>query len=372
MDAPIEGRHSEMHHEHSGIAPLHLIQQDFQVLDAAERLRTTWDVERLILLQSVQGHAHEGHSTFHGHRFPNTSMDHISKALRLNPIWVRTERQALIDEVVAYADRVIDGEPNPSLVNDEGLGLLGSSMFAGLEVSGHDVLRGLYLGGLRDGPKYRFQMEAEYGTTIGGGECYLVNTDVMRKMGLNPDILAHSSHEDMIEYYKDHGLIVGDSGPDGGDIEYLYIRHRRGLGASDDCAIIAAGMLYNLGTAIGVFLSDAVDTLEKHVPVFSDQDHGIAERIKARYSKLDVSDEEVRHLTYLSATPEHAPISVPDNSLRFLMRIDRKRDLTAVESHLLFVQGKRYPSIDIGREEVLNADLYKYITDRVRNSPGPR
>lgn len=361
-----------MHHEHSGIAPVHFIQNDFRVLDAAERLRTTWDVERLILLQSVQGHAHEGHSTFHHHRFPNTTMDHISKALRLDPAWVRSERQKLIDEVVEYVDKVISGNPNPPLLNTDGNGLLGSSMFSGMEVEGADVLRGLYLGGLRDGPKYRFQMEKEYGITIGGGECYLVNTSVMKDMGLNADILAHGSHEDMIDYYKSHGLIVGDSGPDGGDIEYLYIRHRRGLGASDDCAIIAAGMLYNFGTAVGVFLSDAVDTLEKHVPVFSDQDNGIAERIKSNYFGLEVSDAEVRHLTYLCATPEHAPISVPDCSLRYLMRIDRRRDLTAIESHLLYVQGKKFAPIFIGKEDVLNEDLYQYVEERVKNSPGPK
>lgn len=359
-----------MFHTRRHIAPYELIAEDFRQLDATAMLRTTWDNERLILMQSVQGHAHEGHWSFAGRKYANTTMDDISRALRLYPAGVRKDRQRLIDEVNAYVDRVIAGEEQPLLANDNGVPLLGSSMFQNIHVPGKEVLRGMYLGGLRDDAEVRFEMESRYGITIGGGKCYLVDTKVMDEMGLDGDILAHGAHEDMIDFYRDNGLIVGEEGPDKGDLEYMYIRYRRGLGASDDSAIIAAGILHGFGTAVGVFLADAIDTLEKHVPVFSDQDNKLARRIEADYHDLDVTEADVRHLAFLSAIPEHSKIDVPDCSLRYLMGIDRNCDLTTVESHLLFVQNKPYATIRIGHEGVTNEEVYDYIRDRVQKSPG--
>ena len=359
-----------MHNKRRRVAPYDQIQRDFRQLDALETLRTNWDNERLILIQSVQGHAHEGHCTFRGRKYPNTTIDDISRALRLDPVWVRTERQKLIDEIEAYVDRVIAGEEAPPLANEDGVPFLGSSMFHGMNLLGRDVLRGLYMGGLRDDAEVRFEMEERYKTTIGGGKCYIVDTGIMEKMDLDGEILAHGAHEDMIDYYKSCGLIAGDSGVDTDGLEYMYIRHRRGLGASDDTSIIAAGLLYGLGTAVGVFLADAIDTLEKHVPVFSDQDNNLAKRIKANYKELDLAESDARHLAYLSAAPEHSAIGVPDCSLRYMMSIDRRHDISAIESHLLFIQRKRYPHIRIGHEEVRNEEFYGYVHDRVLNSPG--
>ena len=122
--------------------------------------------------------------------------------------------------------------------------LLNSASLRDLELSGREVLQGIYAGGMRDDPEVRFAMEARYDITIGGGKCYLVDTRVMDDMDLNGDILAHSAHEDMIDYYREVGLIVADEGADGPDVQYMYIRHRRGRGASDDTAIVCAGMLW--------------------------------------------------------------------------------------------------------------------------------
>ena len=115
--------------------------------------------ERLIFIQSIQGHAHEGHTVFHGSRYPDTSIDDISKAIRMDTAWVRAARQELIDEVSVYVDKVIGGEEKPALANGDGVGLIGSSMFRDFDVSGHDVLRGLYLGRVSRQSEVRFEME---------------------------------------------------------------------------------------------------------------------------------------------------------------------------------------------------------------------
>lgn len=360
-----------MYHTRLHVAPYDIIQKDFIELDALENLRTNWDTERLILLQSVQGHAHEGHRVFNGMKYPNTTIDDISRSLRLDPAWVRSERQKLIDDVYGYVDRVIAGDTNAPLANQEGEPLLKSSMFRTIQVSGTDVLKGLYLGGLRDDAKVRFDMESKYGITIGGGKCFLVDTEVMDKMGLTGDVLAHSEHGDMIDSYKKSGLIVGEEGPDSGNLEYMYIRFRRGLGASDDTAIIAAGKIYGIDVAVGVFLADMIDTLEKHVPVFSDQDNRLARSIKDRFPDATVSDAELRQITYLSATPENAPIPVPDCSLRHMLSVDRSNDITTMECHFQFIQSRKYPHLHIGSDQVPNGDYYHYVEERLASSPGP-
>jgi len=84
-----------------------------------------------------------------------------------------------------------------------------------------------------------------------------------------------------IERFRAERLIVGEDRRDDADVSYEYIRHRRGPGASDDAAIVAAGFLWGLGVAVGVFFADAIDTLEKYVPVYGDQDEDIAVRIEA-------------------------------------------------------------------------------------------
>lgn len=352
-----------------GVAPYDLIQQDFRDMDSAETLRTTWKIERLILMQSVQGHAYEGHCRFHGTKYPNTTMDDISRALGLDPQVVRQERQELIDEISAYADKAIAGHQNIPLANDDGRGFLGSSIFHKMDLDPQDVLKGLYIGGSRDSTETRFAMEARYGVKIGGGKCYLVDTDVMNKMGLDGDILAHSEHENLIDYYKESGLIVADSGADTDDLEYMYIRHRRGPGGSDDTAIVAGGLIYGLGVAVGVFLADAIDTIEKYVSDFSDQDNNLAKRILAAKPDIGISFDELLRFTYISATPEKSDVTVPDSSLRHMMLIDRTKDMTAIESHFLFIQHKHFPKIRISHEEVPNNEFYDYVQHRVRTSP---
>src|SRR5262245_21914030 len=103
-----------MHRNHH-TSPAELIRQDFHAIDSHETLRTTWPIEQLILIQSVEGHAHEGHGAFRGQRFVNTTMDDICRALRLDPEMIKADRQALIDSIVGYVKAVLSGSPPPGL-----------------------------------------------------------------------------------------------------------------------------------------------------------------------------------------------------------------------------------------------------------------
>jgi hypothetical protein len=350
---------------HSHIAPPDLIRQDFHGIDAHETLRTTWPIEQLILIQSVEGHAQEGHGAFRGQRFVNTTMDDISRALRLDPDVMKADRQSLIDSISGYVTAVLSGNPPPGLLDTDNEPLLGISTLRYLSVAPMDVLRGLYLGGLRDDSDVRLQVETERGIKIGGGRGYLVDRKRMLEMGLNGDQLAHGDWAAEIERFVGEGLIVQEKQRNDPDVYYQYIRHRKGPGASDDAAIVAAGLLWGLGAAVGVFFADAIDTLEKYVPVCHDQDEEIALRIESETKNLGVGRDEVKTLTHVAVGEEPDGSRLPDSSLRHLMRLDRHHDMCAVEAHFLAVMGVPAPNIGLSHEHFPSAKFYKIMRERV-------
>lgn len=356
-----------------GIPPADLIQEDFEALKASVVLRTNRFVEDLILMQSVEGHAHEGHGAFRGRRFVNTTLRDTVKALHRKPRAVAEQRQQLIDDIFDWARRCIDGNPKARLTDGDEEPFLGLGMFRHIVVDPGDILRGLYLGGLRDDVDVRAEVERERGVRIGGGRCYLVDVQVMREMGLDGEALSHGEHGHRIQEYRERGMILDACPPEGAPevtaerIRYMYIRHRMGPGASDDAAIAAAGRIYNRDVAIGVFLSDAIDTLEKYVPLsrYCDQDGELSKFIDRNFADLNISRKEVHRLTYLSAVPEGMAGQVPDSSLRHLLAVDRRVDQCALESHILYIQDKPYAPMLVAFEQVLNTRFYSWLEQRM-------
>ena len=346
------------------VAPYDLILRDFQELEARETLRCAWENERNILIQSIAGHAQEGHGVFHGRRYVNTTMDDISRALRLDPDAVRRDRQEVMEGVTEYAERVLSGGDGSLLVDNNGVPLLGMGTLALLpEVDGKDVLRGLYLGALRDDADVRTLAESKYGLIIGGGKSYLVNLKAMDSAGLDADRLAHENHDtDAIAKLWQDGVIVADDGPDTDETSYLYIRHRRGCGTSDDACIVLTGMVHGFSAGVGAFLADALDTLEKYVPVFGGSDHALAETIHKRLPDLGLTPADAAEIAYLSADETH---SVPDSSLRHLLSVDRRYDQCAAEAHLAYLLKRPYAPLGLSHERSPIGQFYAYCEARL-------
>lgn len=351
------------------IAPRDLIQSDFHNLRTSERLDTVPKVEELIFMQSMEGRAHNGAGAFRKRFYVNTSIDDIVVALGRKPALVKTKRQELIDEIVEFVKRAIAGEKVNRLVTKRGTPLLGIPLFKNRVVDPLEVLRGIYIGGLRDAAEIRKAAEKKYNTTIGYGSCYLVDTEVMCKMGLDGEMLAHQEHEREIEEFKKAGLIVAQEGltkPGEGKIKYFYIRHKLGPGQSDDAALITAGLLYrSVDRALGIFLADAIDTLEKYVPKYSDQDKELAYYIKDRFKDLDISIDEVYELAYLASIPEGKEEEVPDSSLRYFLTIDTRTGQSTLECHLNFIEGKPFFPMAISYKRILITTFYEYIKERL-------
>ncbi|MDO8525127.1 MAG: CBS domain-containing protein [Candidatus Omnitrophota bacterium] len=352
------------------IAPRELIQQDFHNLKTQERLYTIPRVEDIVFMQSIEGRTHNGAGIFNKRSYVNTTMEDIVSALGRSTKVVKTKRQELIDEIVEYVDSVFADDPRERLVTKNGRPLLGIPQFKDRTVNYHDILKGLYLGGLRDDPDIRKKTQGLYSINIGYGKCYLVNTKIMEEMSLDAEQLAHQENEDRINYFKSCGLIVEDVKRNNSVskyIKYLYIRHHVGPGQSDDGAIVASGLLYNVDVALGVFLADAIDTLDKYVNIYRDQDKELSLYIKENYPFLDLDEKNVYELAYLAAIPAERVDEIPDSSLRYLLAIDQETGQSTLETHLNFIEGKPFIPIAISYKRILISQLYDFVRDKLKS-----
>lgn len=354
-------------HLHS-VAPKELVQSDYDVLKSYERLDTTPEIEDLILIQSLEGRAHNGAGVFNKRTYVNTTIDDVVRALGRDPDEIKSKRQALVDDIFEFAIDVMNNERRDKLVNGRGEPLLGIRMFRNRHVNSRDVLRGLYMGGLRDNPDIRKEAEKIYGVKIGGGRCYVVDVKTMLDMRLDGEVLAHEAHGDRISEYRTRGLIAAEEGTvDPKTQRYFYIRHRIGPGQSDDAALIMAGILYNADVALGVFLADAIDTFEKYAPEYRDQDGILSFQIGRGFKDLNLSLEDVYEIVSLSAIPEMEEHMIPDSSLRYLLSIDQRSQRCAFTSHLDFIEGKAIVPVPVSFKRILSNQFYEYINRRLVN-----
>ncbi len=350
------------------VAPKELVQSDYEVLKSYERLDTTREFEDLLFIQSLEGRAHNGSGVFNKRTYVNTTIDDVVRFLDRDPDEIKARRQAAIDGILDFAAAVMNGEKRDKLLHPGGEPFLGIPLFLDRRVNARDVLRGLYLGGLRDNPEIRKEAERIYQTKIGGGRCYIIDVKTMLDRGLDGERLAHEAHEDKIDTYIKEGLIVSAEGvADPRTQRYFYIRHRLGPGQSDDAALIMGGILYNVDVALGVFLADAIDTLEKYAPVYKDQDGNLSFEIGRGFKDLQLSLDDVYELVSLAAIPEVEEHMVPDSSLRYLLSIDQRSQQCAFRTHLDFIEGKPIVPLPVSFKRILSTQFYEYINRRLIN-----
>lgn len=356
------------------VAPAELIRKDFEFLREREQLATSREIADLLFIQSLEGRAHNGAGFFRKRYYVNTTIDDIVRALGFPAHEVKLRRQALIDDIVWYAKAAIQGAAPERLVDRHGMPLVGVPFLMERTVDPQQVLRGLYIGGLRDNPETRKVAEERFRVTIGYGRCYLLNLQVMERLELDGETLAHQEHEQEIETFRREGLIVS---PDAAtrfrdeELQYMYIRHKLGPGHSDDGAMIVAGLMYHLDVALGVWLSDAVDTLEKYVMEYRDQDDELADMIAQEWKGLDVPLEEVYALTYLAAIPEGQEDYQPDSSLRYFLAMQEETKECALQAHLKFIEGKPVQPMLISYNRALNTEFYRYLTRKFNQLKAP-
>jgi hypothetical protein len=346
------------------IAPRELIWKDFRKMQKEHDLYTSPEVEDLLFMQTIEGHSHNGDGAFEGKKFVDTTIDDIVIALGRDSFIVRSSRQLLIDEIYEYARAVMNGERRTHLVNKKGEPLMRCPLFLEIEVDPYSVLRGLYLGGFMDDFETRKLANMKFNLNMGGGKPYLVDMHVMEKLGLDGEQLAHGDHEDKLDEYRRVGLIIDPSNVDflkHSYIRFQYIRHKKGLGVSDDLAVLVAGKLYNISAGLGAYLADAIDTLDKFSLHFYEQDEALATEIEKNFKNLNLTRDDVLNFIRLIAIPEGMESDIPDSSQRYFLEINKDANMTTLESHIRYLEGLPYPQFKIAYERIYNTDLYRYL-----------
>lgn len=358
-------------------APAHLIRLDYEAMFERFSLRTSYEAEKLILMQSVPGHASEGHGLFGGTglRYVNTTMDDIVLALKQKPTEIKEKRQKIVDDIIYFIDKAIEGKLE-YLVNKEGKPLLGMEMFTDMKIKDDKTfLIGSYLASVMDNYEiWRKKIAQKYGLEIGGGKCCAINMKKMILHGEDFDTLSQEEHdEEKFKYLRNLGIISKKKRRKSTkEWQNGYVRQKKGRGVSDDAALLMSGLLYPgkdpCSAALGVYVVDLIDTLDKYIPYIDEGgvDETAGPRIKSS-GQISLNEDEIIKVVHLFAIVPRK--KMPDCSQRYFLEIDQDVDQTALESHLKYLQGKPYKEMKIGSRSstrILNTTLYDRIGERLR------
>ncbi|MCA9477725.1 MAG: hypothetical protein KC535_01095 [Nanoarchaeota archaeon] len=322
--------------------------------------------------RTVEGHAHSGHSMFR-QTYGNTSLFHIisddilsqfhnSKSFAfygIETVEKKTkngfehikafsrsprehyleETQEFINSVVSFLEDALHSRSKKmSLAPYRHLELINSFFPPYItHVDTQALLKGAIFGGNFDNyQEIRQPAEQLYGTSIGGGEEYLLHVDRAKRFGINLKDLAKATFaEEVLNFLpsvqriallkklrviKEHPLTDVDSVTSWNEIleqgknmqpEHkhipVYIRSEKGSGVSDDAACIFVGFhdfkpnsryaLWYDSLQRGAHLMDAVDTLEKATKFFftEGQDKIISDYIAHQWWNKIREDATYRH-----------------------------------------------------------------------------
>ncbi len=331
-----------------------LVKRDYEHLIDTVQLDLSDYVKELLLMQTVQGHAIQGHGFFSSKKcssaknYPNTTIEDVVTALNKKPIDVKVERQSLIDEVKNFLYRIIKGEKVTNYVNKNKKALFRINFLKQIKIQEPTaVLLGFYLGSRMDNYLvWRKLTEDVYGIKIGGGECVAVNKKRAKELGYSLESLAKDVHTlDETKSLIKQGVILADIASSR-DIVNGYIRYATGSGTSDGLAVLFSGVNHGLDAAIGLFLADAVDTWDKYTPFiyargqdehFGDVIENNQDLIKQTYPEFQLPrPEDVIKFIYAIAEANYR--NVISESQRYFLQYDKKARMTAIQSHLKFIK----------------------------------
>lgn len=360
--------------------PKELIIKDYTSLLNKVKLRMGSKYKKLLLMQSIIGHAQNGHAEFSDKAYVNTTLDDIvdalasSKNLGLVSISkddVKASRDEVIEMLKSPFKRIIKGEDITGLTDEEGKPLLGISTLRKAKIRNKEAfLTGGYLASKMDSYEWRKKLadDKKYNLEMGGGECVAVNMEELAEYNLTLKDIADSEFGKALKLFKEAGVIIEREKIKSTDnIKNAFIRHKIGRGVSDDAAIITAGMLYGEEAFWGAYLLDAIDTWDKYATyiIKGGADESFGEELK---NYVKVTDDEVLRFIYLSRMEK----KYPDSSQRYFLEVDKDINQTALESHLKFLRGESFEEMGIGyrkkgERRLKNTTFYRKLKQRLKN-----
>jgi len=380
------------------IAPADIIIADYMSLLNQVELKMDEKYRKLLLMQSVIGHAQNGHVEFKGRIYENTSIDDVVDALassknpkiheglgKISKSRVKKLRDKVLEILINPFERIMAGEDVKSLTNKKGKPLLGISSLKEAKIRNKEAfLIGGYLASRMDAYiNWREEVEEKYGVEMGGGECVAVDLEELpSKLTLNN--LSEAEWGKALDILKKEGIVIDidkegvDTGiirEDGtGNVKKVkssdtrknaYVRHKLGKGVSDDAAIIIAGKIYGEEAFWGAYLFDAIDTWDKYSTWIIDggMDEAFGNKLRKHIS---ITKDEVLKFIFLARKGS----KFPDSSQRYMLEINQEFDQTALESHLKFLRGENYTPMGIGHRRgparLQNSVFYQKLEQRLK------
>jgi len=375
-------------------------------------LLTDDEIKKLLLMQTVEGHSRKGHGKFSAqkHRkislYLNSGMEDVVEALEKKGGYgitrqdVKERRKEIIDEIYRWAEDACKFEAGRKrfnriperlrhLTNEEGQPLMRVPFLKEYEVKNPaTVLKGIFLGSRMDNIEYRKKtMERYRGTdfeiSIGGGECVALDLQKIRETNimdiiddyarfpdalgskLSIDFLSANALEEYIPKMIEEGIILQEDAESSWTIRNGYVRHKVGKGVSDDLAVIIAGYNYGIDAAMGVYLIDAVDTLDKYVPtiVKGGLDEKLGTIIQKQLPNI-ASDNEITTFIRAIANSEH---EIADSSQRRFLQVYPEFGKSAIESHIEFIKtGRETSGMLFGFDEIISEKFYEKASERIK------
>ncbi len=384
-----EGREHERPAAHTGrlVQDHHfesLVRKDLKTILGKWELDIEPHLLTVLLVQSILGHAQNGHCEFCGNKYPHATIPDVIRAAGLDTSKIKEIRQQLINDVYTWANLALSSKPPSRLVLDNHP-LLGVGLLREYHIEPVEVLRGMVLAGFMDNYTYRQETVRlkpktinGFDLVIGGGETYLVNVPQLYLAGLDFEFLANRAHDEKsLEYLRELEIIVDKSGK---DVECAYIRRKEGLGTSDDLAFIMIGLKYGqierelgISAMLGAFVCDAVDTYDKCVryPIQGGFDEALALYIQDAWQKdkgqLLVSADEIHNVIYYSAKGNNPKVSVSSSHRRFIEFSDARELRPTIKAHIDFVEGKEPEEFMLGFEKTASGSFYQRARKRAEH-----
>ena len=361
-----------------------LVRADLKETKMSCELSLAKHLQNALLVQSVLGHAQEGHKVFYeeGMRYPFATITNIIEAAGLNLANIKGLRQKAIDNVFEWVELAKQDKTDRLLI--KGQPLLGVEFLREHHINPEYVLKGMVLAGMMDNYSWRQNTVKKYqGKTIqgrplviGGGETYLIDPIILaRNDPLFLEQLADQEISDLqIEQLSVEGAITTSNNP---KAEVAYIRRKIGLGTSDDAAFIMMGEMYKkegiekaISAFLGGFIVDGVDTYDKCTlkPIAKGYDEKIGQEIRIALPSL-VSNNEITTLIHYSAkgNGERLVSCSHKRLIQTVATADPK--MPTLLHHLKFLEtgSGKYAPFKLGFENMPSHTFYGNLQERIQH-----
>ena len=371
-----------------------LFKVDFKAFMSSRNLAVTDKQMHILGVQSCYGHAVNGDLAFRVnsdkievHSYVNATIRDGYKAVDGNPKDAMLYRKHQIDEFKAYLRRVVNSEFKGKqtdiarLVNNKGKPLFGIRMFRDTMLANPKaVLTGAYMGAYLDSPRYREKTEQAYDIRLHKGECVAADLEKLRKYNLSIVDLARRDDGESIDGYYRNGLLIDKNAVDHTDIQIpAFFEISKGVGVSDDAAFLYLSLQYGIEAGLGFLCIDAVDTLDKCIPVIHrrGEDEIIGDVINdmvGGVENLEICEDDVLKFIYAASIDPNNHKAWASCSQRYFFEQNIK-GMYAILSHIQWInhvkkEGPFPVSMKLGFEKIPSQRFYPEFLGRYKEMVG--